>query len=264
MYLDPVAFRIFGFSVYWYALAYITGILLGLCCMLKVNVRLGAPFSSCTLESFVNWGIIGIIVGGRLGHIFYEPEVFLENPLHIFAIRQGGMSFHGGFLGVLIAAWGFSQKKHLCFWRFMDILAVATPIGLFLGRLANFINGELYGQPTSLPWGVIFPKGGAEARHPSQLYEAFFEGIVLWSILWYTTRTQGSALPPGRLAGIFALGYGLIRIVLEEVRAPDSAFNEAFFDILHVTLGQALSFPLLVLGLWLLLRKGACLRSKRR
>ncbi|MDR2416912.1 MAG: prolipoprotein diacylglyceryl transferase [Holosporales bacterium] len=253
--IDPIAFRLFGFAVYWYALAYIAGILLGFRCMLSANVHLGKPFSRNTIESFMNWAIIGIVIGGRLGHIVYEPEVFWQNPQHIFAIRQGGMSFHGGFLGVLSAAWVFSRKKGLCFWRFMDILAFATPIGLFLGRLANFVNGELYGRPTTLPWGIVFPRAGPEVRHPSQLYEALFEGLVLWGVLWSALCLRKTPLAVGRLAGIFAFGYGLIRIVLECVRAPDSLFNEVLFETLHVTLGQILSFPLVAIGLWLLCRK---------
>jgi phosphatidylglycerol:prolipoprotein diacylglycerol transferase len=223
--------------------------------MLGANTRLGMPFSRNMIEPFINWAIIGIVVGGRLGHIVYEPEVFWQNPQYIFAIRQGGMSFHGGFLGVLSAAWFFSRKNGLCFWRFMDILAVATPIGLFLGRLANFVNGELYGRPTTLPWGIVFPKAGPQVRHPSQLYEAFFEGLVLWGVLWGALCLRRTSLAAGRLAGMFAFCYGLIRITLECVRAPDSLFNEALFEALHVTLGQILSLPLIAAGLWLLYRK---------
>jgi phosphatidylglycerol:prolipoprotein diacylglycerol transferase len=253
--IDPVAFRLFGFAVYWYALAYIAGIILGFRCMLSTNTHLGSPFSRDSLESFVNWAIVGIVVGGRLGHMLYEPELFLENPWYIFAIRQGGMSFHGGFLGVLVAAWIFSKRKDLCFWRFMDVLAVATPIGLFLGRLANFINGELYGRPTTLPWGIVFPHAGPNARHPSQLYEALLEGVVLWSILWSLVHKRGCSLNPGLLAGVFALGYGLARVSLECVRAPDSAFNEALFETWHITLGQVLSLPLIIVGCWLIFRR---------
>jgi phosphatidylglycerol:prolipoprotein diacylglycerol transferase len=258
--IDPIAFHFFGLAIYWYALAYVVGILLGFRCMLAVNARLGEPFSKDTLESFINWAIVGIIFGGRLGHMFYEPEAFCNDPLYVFAIRQGGMSFHGGLLGVLVVAWVFSRKKCLCFWRFVDLLAVAAPIGLFLGRLANFVNGELYGRPTALPWGIVFPGGGPTARHPSQLYEAFFEGLILWSILWGVLcwHKHKAPLVPGRLTGVFALGYGVMREALECVRAPDSLFNEAVFKTLHITLGQILSLPLIAIGFWLLYRENKC------
>ncbi|MDR2412039.1 MAG: prolipoprotein diacylglyceryl transferase, partial [Holosporales bacterium] len=160
--IDPIAFRIFGFGIYWYALAYVVGIVLGFRCLLAINRRLGTPFPEDLLEKFLNWIVLGLLLGGRLGHILYEPMLFWENPGHIFAIRQGGMSFHGGFLGVLVTTWLFSRYHHLDFWRLMDLLAVSTPIGLFFGRCANFVNGELYGRPTDLPWGIIFPQGGPE------------------------------------------------------------------------------------------------------
>jgi phosphatidylglycerol:prolipoprotein diacylglycerol transferase len=164
------------------------------------------------------------------------------------------MSFHGGFLGVLLSAWLFSRRRHLDFWRLMDLLAVGTPVGLLLGRCANFINGELYGHPTTMPWGIVFPRGGPEPRHPSQLYEALFEGLILGALLLVLARLRGSALAPGRLAGWFAMGYGVFRIALEQFRALDSAFNEQVFEVLHMSLGQALTLPLLLMG-WYLLRR---------
>jgi phosphatidylglycerol:prolipoprotein diacylglycerol transferase len=253
--IDPIAFRILGFGVYWYALAYIAGITLGFRVLLRTNRHLGTPFSKEILECSVNWMILGIIIGGRLGHVLYEPELFWKNPSHIFAIRQGGMSFHGGLLGILVAAGLFSWRQQVNFWRFMDLLATGTPIGLFLGRCANFVNGELYGHPTTLPWGIVFPKGGPVARHPSQLYEALSEGLFLGGLLSFLAWTRGPSLAPGRLAGVFALGYGTIRIVLETFRAPDSVFNAALSETFHLTLGQILSFPLIFLGGWLLKRR---------
>lgn len=279
--LSPELFSIeiggFSFALRWYALAYIAGILIGW----RIVVRLMArpdlwreepPMIAKQVEDLLTWVIIGIIAGGRLGFVlFYQPAYFLRNPLEVFAVWQGGMSFHGGMLGVVLAILFFCSRENLRILSVADALAVATPTGLFFGRLANFINAELWGRPTSAPWGVIFPGAAAQdcgsnfplpcARHPSQLYEAGLEGLLLGMLLLFLV-SRGGLKQPGRIVGAFLAGYGASRFLVELFRQPDAQFVIAGNPIGYaiqlgpagLTMGQLLSLPMIAVGIWLFLR----------
>ena len=193
-----------------------------------------------------------MILGGRLGYVlFYEPMVFLHNPLQAFAIWQGGMSFHGGFLGVVLACLVFAQRKGLRLDRLLDLGGACVPVGLGLGRLANFINGELYGRVSDVPWAIVFPDGGNLARHPSQLYEAGLEGLALFVAARIATHRFGSLRYPGMTAGVFAVGYAAARIFVELFREPDAQMGYLAGPL---TMGMLLSLPLGLVGIWLLIR----------
>jgi phosphatidylglycerol:prolipoprotein diacylglycerol transferase len=258
----------FTFALRWYALAYIAGILIGWRIMTRLARRpdlwpgAKAPFTAAEVEEFLTWAILGIIIGGRLGFvIFYQPDRFLAHPGEIPILWHGGMSFHGGFLGVVVAAIGFARRRRIALSALSDALAVAVPTGLMLGRIANFINAELWGRPTTLPWGVVFPGEaatcpgvlGACARHPSQLYEAALEGLVLGvALLWLVWR-RGWLKRPWQTAGTFFAGYGLARFVVEFFRLADEQFitpdNPHGHVLIGMTMGQLLSLPMLVTGL---------------
>ena len=255
---DPVAIRIGPFAIRWYALAYIAGLLLAVWYAKWILRREdffhpGKPFMPPhAMDDFMLWAMLGVVLGGRLGYVlFYAPQYFLAHPQDIIKVWQGGMSFHGGFIGVLAAAWLFARRRGIPFWRLMDIAAAATPIGLFLGRIANFINGELWGRVTAVPWAMIFPKAGPEPRHPSQLYEAALEGVLLFIILHLFVRRR-ALRRPGLLSGIFALGYGLARFTVEFFREPDRQLGFLFGGWL--TMGMLLSVPLILIGIWLIAR----------
>ncbi len=258
---DPVAIRIGPVAIRWYALAYIAGLLLAVLYAKWILrreefFRPGRPFMPPeAMDDFMLWAMLGVVLGGRLGYVlFYAPGYFLSHPQDILKVWQGGMSFHGGFLGVLMAAGLFARRRGVPFWRLMDIAAAATPIGLFLGRIANFINGELWGRTTDVPWGVVFPAAGPQPRHPSQLYEAALEGIVLFIVLHVLLR-QGALRRPGLLSGVFALGYGLSRFAIEFFREPDRQLGFLYGGWL--TMGMLLSVPLMLIGLWLIARANA-------
>jgi phosphatidylglycerol:prolipoprotein diacylglycerol transferase len=282
--LSPEIFSVdigeFTFALRWYALAYIAGILIGWRIVVSLMSRLGLwatdpPMTAKQVEDLLTWVIIGIIAGGRLGYVvFYQPAYFLRNPLEIFAIWQGGMSFHGGMIGVVLAIVFYSSREKLPILSVADALAVATPPGLFFGRVANFINAELWGRSTSAPWGVIFPGPAAQdcgpdvplpcARHPSQLYEAGLEGILLWAVLLVLV-TRGGLKYPGRAVGTFLAGYGSARFFVELFRQPDAQFVSADnplgyvvqFGSAGLTMGQILSIPMIAVGVWLFLRTRA-------
>ncbi len=214
--------------------------------------RAGRPGSGWRLpmvDDLLFYGGLGVILGGRLGYIlFYSLQDFLAEPLLLFKIWHGGMSFHGGFLGVLVAIWFFARKAGKGFWETVDFVAPLVPIGLGTGRIGNFINGELWGKTTDLPWGVIFPRAGGVPRHPSQLYEALLEGAVLFVVLWLFSNRKR---PTMAVSGVFALCYGLFRFLVEFVRLPDAHLGYLAGNWL--TMGQVLSLPLVVVGLGLLL-----------
>jgi phosphatidylglycerol---prolipoprotein diacylglyceryl transferase len=271
--------EVFGITIAlrWYALAYIAGLVIGWRLVLRMvgTIRLwpgNPPMNADQVERLLTWVIAGVVLGGRLGFVlFYQPGYYLANPWQILQVWQGGMSFHGGFLGVLLAGLLFCWREKIPMLSTADVLAAATPPGLFLGRLANFINAELWGRPTDLPWGVAFPGDAAQfcegvvgvcARHPSQLYEAALEGLLLGLVLLWLVWRKGWLSYPGRIAGLFIVGYGTARFVVEFFRQPDAQFvTEAnplglAFQLSGVglTMGQVLSLPMIAVGLWFVIR----------
>lgn len=279
--ISPTLFEIelFGFTLAlrWYALAYIAGLLFGWWIILRAvrTPRLwsGAPpLTPGQVERFLTWAVFGVILGGRLGYvIFYDPQTYLADPLQIVRVWEGGMAFHGGFAGVVVAGLIFCRRERIPMLSLGDLLAMAAPVGLMLGRLANFINAELWGRPTTLPWGVIFPGEAAKncegviglcARHPSQLYQAALEGLVLAVVLIWLAFRRGWLKRPGALMGLFLAGYGLARFLVEFVRQPDAQFVSPGnpvgwalqFGDFGLTMGQILSLPMIAAGLWFVLR----------
>jgi phosphatidylglycerol:prolipoprotein diacylglycerol transferase len=256
--IDPVAFSIGPFEARWYALAYVAGLLFAFAYM-KSLVRKpalwdGKPptMTPQQVDDLFLWATLGVILGGRLGYVvFYDPAYFAAHPLDIVKLWQGGMSFHGGFLGVIAACWAFARWLHVRLDQLLDLAAAAVPVGLGLGRAANFINGELYGRVSDVPWAMVFPDGGPLARHPSQLYEAVLEGLCLFLLGRIATHRFRALRHPGRVAGLFALAYGFIRIFVEFFREPDPQIG---FYADFITRGMMLSAPMLAIGLWLLIR----------
>jgi phosphatidylglycerol:prolipoprotein diacylglycerol transferase len=247
--IDPIAVAIGPFAIRWYALAYIVGLILGWRYCLWVAKRPPAVASPVAIDDFLVWATLGVVLGGRAGYVlFYKPHEYFQNPVEILQLWHGGMSFHGGALGVLIAMWLFCRQRSLAFFAFADIVTSAVPIGLFFGRVANFINGELWGRSTDVPWAMVFPNAGPEPRHPSQLYEAGLEGIVLFLILFARLRWTKIRERPGTLTGVFLMGYAVARIFVEFFREPDSFMGFLWFG---ATMGQLLSIPVFWLGLWL-------------
>ena len=250
--IDPVLIEIGPFAIRWYALAYIAGIILGWRYCLYLATRPPRIVTRAQFDDFVVWAVLGVILGGRLGYVlFYKPLHFLQNPLEIPMVWEGGMSFHGGMLGVILAMFLFTRQRGLPFFALADIVACATPIGLFFGRLANFINQELYGRPADLPWAVVFPAGGPLPRHPSQLYEAALEGVVLFLVLFLLARFTEVRWRLGVLSGVFLAGYSLSRIIVEMFREPDAHLG---YLIGGTTMGQWLSVPMLLVGIFFILR----------
>ncbi|HUJ88005.1 MAG TPA: prolipoprotein diacylglyceryl transferase [Burkholderiales bacterium] len=245
---DPVAISIGPLAVRWYGLMYLAGFAAGW--WLGVSrIRAGlAPVTREQLDDLVFYAVLGVILGGRLGYVlFYKPEYYFAHPLEILEVWHGGMSFHGGFLGVL-AAMGFAARKlHVDWWALMDFVAPLCPIGLAAGRLGNFINGELWGRVTTLPWGMVFPGAGPLPRHPSELYEFALEGVVLFAILWwFSSRPR----PRGQVSALFLIGYGCFRFICEFAREPDNFLG---YLALHLTMGQWLSLPMILAGVGLFL-----------
>lgn len=250
--IDPVAVQIGPIAIRWYALAYIAGILLAWASTKRLSRRWESPVTAEHLGDFVLWATIGIILGGRLGYVlFYNLERYVSDPVQILVIWRGGMSFHGGLLGVIGAIWLFAKRRNMSLLAVSDLIACAAPIGLFLGRIANFVNGELYGRATDVSWAIVFPNGGPAPRHPSQLYEAFLEGLVLFVLLAVLARLPGAYRRPGLLTGVFLAGYGLARFLVEFARQPDTQLG---FILGPFTMGQILSVPLAALGAYLVLR----------
>lgn len=256
--IDPVAFAIGPLVIRWYALAYLAGVLLGVLygASLLRRTSLWAnnapPFKVPDWFDFGFWAIIGIVVGGRLGYVlFYQPAYYFSRPLEIFQTWDGGMSFHGGLLGIVAAMILFTWRKGGNPLSGIDMLGAVSPIGLLLGRVANFINGELFGRETDMPWGVVFPNGGPMARHPSQLYEAALEGLVLFLVLRYVTHVAYGLRRPGLVAGIFGIGYAASRILVETVRLPD--FDKGYLYGGWLTYGMVLSVPMLLAGIALVI-----------
>lgn len=251
--LDPVLLQLGPLAIRWYSMAYLVGIVLGWRFLLRLTRDSDAPLAHDDVEELITWATIGIIAGGRIAYvIFYEPANYLTNPLGIFALWRGGMSFHGGALGVGLATYLFCKKRNLIWLSVLDRVAMCAPLGLMLGRIANFINGELWGRPTTLPWGIVFPDGGPLPRHPSQLYEAILEGPLLFLIMWSLYRFTSTRRQPGVLTGSFVLGYGIVRFLVEFVREPDQQLI-AFAQATGLHMGQWLCVPMIVGGAALVL-----------
>ncbi|MCT4369867.1 prolipoprotein diacylglyceryl transferase [Yangia mangrovi] len=280
----PLSSEVFSISVFgmefalrWYALAYIAGIIIGwriaVAAVKRVHLWPGdqPPMSAAQVEQLLTWVILGIILGGRLGFVlFYQPAYYLTHPAEILMVWHGGMSFHGGFLGVLVGFLGFCLKNRIPLGSTADMLAISVPPGLLLGRIANFVNAELWGRPTELPWGVIFPGEAAQAcgqavgemcaRHPSQLYEALLEGVLLGALLLWLALRRGGLKTPWQMAGVFLAGYGVARFLVEFVRQPDAQFVSPGNPLglaWHVggyglTMGQMLSLPMVLVGIGLI------------
>jgi phosphatidylglycerol:prolipoprotein diacylglycerol transferase len=254
--LHPDVFSIGFFTLRWYSLAYIAGIVIGWWYLLRLLDQPGAPMARRHADDLVFYATLGIILGGRIGYVvFYAPEMILH-PLRILRLWDGGMSFHGGVIGTSLAIILFARKNGLHWLRIHDYVACVVPFGLFFGRLANFVNGELWGKPADVPWAIVFertvPTGFAEpARHPSQLYEAGLEGIVLFAILWFFFWRTKARYEPGKLVGIFLVGYGIARFVVEFFREPDSQFAGTFFAT-TIHMGQLLCLPMIAGGLYLI------------
>jgi phosphatidylglycerol:prolipoprotein diacylglycerol transferase len=249
LHLSPIALDLGFFKLRWYSIAYISGILVGWWYLLKLLAQAGAPMARRHADDLIFFATLGIILGGRIGYIlFYKPEM-IATPFEMLKLWEGGMSLHGGFLGVILALLYFTHKHKLNMMRVCDYVACVTPFGLFFGRLANFVNGELWGRPTTLPWGIIFPgTGDGIPRHPSQLYEAGLEGIVLFAILNLMFWKTDARYQPGKLVGTGLIGYGLARTLLEIVRQPDAGLEHLSWGL---TMGQTLSIPMILVGIYL-------------
>jgi len=248
--LDPVAISLGFFDIKWYSLAYLAGILIGYWYLTVLIRQPGAPMARRHADDFIFYATLGIIVGGRLGYIlFYQPAI-LERPLDIFKLWEGGMSLHGGTIGVILAIWWMARREKLSFLRVCDYIACVVPFGLFFGRLANFVNGELWGKVTDVRWAIVFPDAGPLPRHPSQLYEALLEGPLLFAILAFFFWKTNARYQPGKLFGITALGYGAARFFVEYYREADAQLMD-FAERTGLHMGQWLTIPMIALGLYL-------------
>jgi phosphatidylglycerol:prolipoprotein diacylglycerol transferase len=247
--IDPVAIALGPFVVRWYALAYIAGLLMGWRYCLILADRPPRLVERRDIDDFLVWATLGVVLGGRIGYVlFYQPGYYLQHPVEALYLWHGGMSFHGGALGVTLAILLFTRARGLAVLAFSDIIAEAIPIGLFFGRIANFINGELFGRETDVPWAMVFPNGGPMPRHPSQLYEAVCEGLLLFLLLLFA-EYRGARRRPGIVTGLFLSGYAVARMSGELFRQPDAQLG---FLVFGTTMGQLLSIPVLIAGLFLI------------
>lgn len=252
--IDPVIFSLGPVAIRWYSMAYIGGVMFAWWYIRRETEKPGSPLSAQHIDDFITWGMLAIIVGGRLGYVlFYNFSAYLHHPGRIIRVWDGGMSFHGGMIGVVLALIIFVNRNKLDLFRVGDLVTVVTPIGLLAGRLANFINGELWGRPTDVPWAMVFPADRLQVpRHPSQLYEAFGEGLILFIILhllYHKTKLAKQA--PGVIAGVFFAGYATTRFLVEFVREPDAHLG--LMDI-GLSRGQLLTFPMFIFAGWLIYR----------
>lgn len=245
--IDPVALAIGPLEIRWYALAYLAGFILGWrYALYYAGLNAGVRPDKKDIDDFLPWAVLGVILGGRIGYVlFYNLEVYAANPIDALKVWQGGMSFHGGTLGVIAALIGFYYFSKVCVLRLSDMFCAAAPMGIFFGRIANFINGELYGRASDMPWAFIFPVGGDIARHPSQLYEAATEGVLLFLILAFFVHKKSVRERPGIITGTFLVGYGLARSFCEFFREPDIQIGYIWT---YFSMGQILSLPMILLG----------------
>jgi len=243
-----------GFGIRWYAIAYLVGLLAGWYLLRREASHIGSPLRLETVDILLNYVLFGIIVGGRLGYIlFYNSAYYLAHPLAMLRIWEGGMAFHGALLGIAIAVLIMAKRHHVPFFLLTDRIALVVPIGLFFGRLSNFINGELYGRVTHVPWAMVFPNSDGQPRHPSQLYEAGLEGLLLGVIMLMLWR-RGWLHQHGRVTGVLLAGYGVARSMIEFVREPDAQIG-LLLD--SVSMGQLLSVPMIIFGAYLIMRRPA-------
>ena len=252
--IDPVALRLGPVVIRWYALAYIAGLTGGWRYLRWLATKSHAKITALQIDDFLVWATFGTVIGGRLGYVlFYKPSFYFADPIHILYLWQGGMSFHGGALGVITALILYCRRYKIDLLEFGDLLCCVVPLGLFFGRVANFINGELWGRVTddSVPWAMVFPNAGPEPRHPSQLYEAGLEGLALLVILHVLWRNEAVRLRRGTLSGVLLLGYGVARAFVEFFRQPDDFLGFLWGG---ATMGQLLSVPLMVVGLLMIIR----------
>lgn len=251
--LSDTIVEVGGFALRWYSLAYIAGIAVGWWYLMKLIQRPGSPIGRNHVDDLVFWSTVGILLGGRVGYIlFYQPQM-LGDPLQMLRLWDGGMSFHGGVIGVSLGLIHASRRNGLDWLRVHDYVACCVPFGLFFGRLANFVNGELWGKPTTVPWGIVFPRTGMDVpRHPSQLYEALLEGVVLCAVLAYLFWRTQARYQPGKLVGTFLMGYGLSRYVVEFFRQADAQYlDHPIFGVPGLQMGQMLTLPMIFGGLYL-------------
>ncbi len=249
--IDPIAISLGPLAIRWYGLSYVAGILYAWA-LLKYRSKQahGLSLSEQALGDLMFYAMIGVFLGGRLGYVlFYKFSYYLAHPIEIFMVWQGGMAFHGGLIGVIVAMWFFAKQQNKTFFDIADFVAPVVPVGLFFGRIANFINGELWGRTTDVSWAMVFPNGGHLPRHPSQLYEAALEGIVLFLILWFYSSKPRASM---KVSGLFLIGYGAFRFLIEFVREPDAHLGLVFLNAL--TMGHLLCIPMIVFGLLLFFR----------
>ena len=247
--ISPVAFNVFGMPVRWYALAYIAGFVAGYWLLKKMFVSEKAPvrLNKSQLDDLLTYVIVGVVLGGRLGYVlFYNPWFFVAYPLEIFAVWHGGMSFHGGLIGAMVGTWLLAHKNKINTWSILDMMAVVAPIGLLCGRIANFINMEVMGRATDVPWAIVFRGETDIPRHPSPIYEAFGEGVLLFVLMVCLYRWTNLRRYPGALAGVWGMGYAVARIVCEQFRAPDAQIG--FLTTWGLTMGTLLSAIMFVAG----------------
>ena len=258
--IDPVILSIGPLAIHWYGVGYVVGILFAWWYAKRLvttpHLWSGLPMKPEDIDDFLVWAAVGVVLGGRLGYVlFYDLARYLANPLDVLAVWQGGMSFHGGLIGTTLAMILFARSRGIGVWSMFDVIAAGAPVGLGLVRVANFINSELWGRPTDVPWAVEFPNGGPLPRHPSQLYEAALEGIVLFLVLRVLSHSRLKLRQPGFVAGAFVAGYGLCRIVVEFFREPDPQLGHLWGGWL--TMGMVLSLPMVLAGIWAMSRASA-------
>jgi len=260
--IDPVAVQLGPLAIHWYGLAYVVGIMFAwwysrrLIMTPQIWGPEGPQMTVKDIDDFVVWSALGIVLGGRIGYVlFYDLQRYLANPADIFAVWQGGMSFHGGFAGTTLAMILFARQRRIRIWSLFDVIAAVAPVGIGLVRLTNFINSELWGRASDMPWGVVFPNGGPLPRHPSQIYEALLEGLVLFVLLRLLTHRFRCLRAPGMVSGAFAAGYGTARIFVEFFREPDAQIG--YLAGGWLTMGMVLSLPMVAFGVWAILRARA-------
>ena len=251
--INPVVMSLGFFDIRWYSLAYIFAFILGSVIIKKINSKSYRLISDDKIDKFFIWAIIGVILGGRTGYVlFYQTNLFFTKPTYILEIWNGGMSFHGGLIGMILSIYLFSLKYKIQFFYLSDLVSLVAPIGLFLGRISNFINTELYGRVTDFPLAIIYPLIDNNPRHPSQLYEAFFEGIILFIILLYYFSKKPQKFIIGNISGLFLIFYSIFRFLIEHLREPDYHLGLVFY---YFSMGQLLCIPFLLAGIWVLIRK---------